>query len=216
MHERMSFSEDRFKLGSVMTYKKAIRLMSESWEAVLGEPLVLQSAQPLAQFTEALERFTAVIKSSKTQPSELEKSLQGGASEDPALDDLLKETLRASPEARSALIARDMDLIPPRLCLDAFWAVAIEEAAGSEVTIPLDAFLRGFMARVATEMNWTVPLRVGQNRHFPRTWQWLCEACESSWVDENYGIRILNTRGPVPAWPRGPGDLRLRIDPSRL
>ncbi|MBY3294492.1 hypothetical protein HFO10_00705 [Rhizobium laguerreae] len=216
MHVQFPFSDDSFKLGSVKTYQKAVRLMRETWEAVLGEPLKLHSAQPLAQFTEALERFSVVMKRSKSQATQLENSLQSRASEDPALEDLLNETLVATPEARSALIARDMDNIPPRLCLDAIWAVAIEKAAGDEVTIPLDDFLRAVMVRVAKEMNWSVPLRVGQNRHFARAWQWLCEVSESSWIDEGYGIRILNTRGPIPAWPQGPGDLRVRIDPSKL
>ncbi|CDZ35601.1 Hypothetical protein NGAL_HAMBI1145_29260 [Neorhizobium galegae bv. officinalis] len=76
--------------------------------------------------------------------------------------------------------------------------------------------MRPVMAKIAKHMTWSSPLRVGENRHFPRTWQWLWEASEATRVDDGYGIRLINTRGPVPQWPAGPGDLRVRLDATRL
>jgi hypothetical protein len=72
------------------------------------------------------------------------------------------------------------------------------------------------MKIIATEMNWPKPLRVGENRHFPRLWLWLCEVCEDSWTSDGYAVRVINTSGNPPAWPLGPGNLRLRVDPDLI
>lgn len=212
------FEDDiQFMRGSVLTYQKATRLMREIWERTVGEPLVLGARQPLARFEEALACFDAKLKQQTSESRELEKTLLSGAESDPAVDDLLRDTLNGTADARRTALDRDMDIVPPRICTKAILATAKEKAGGAEVvTLSLREFLRAVMAKIATEMEWSTPLRVGDNRHFPRSWQWLWEVCEASYVDDNYGLRVINTRGPVPNWPSGPGDLRVRIDPGRI
>lgn len=218
----MTYSESfgdnpHFKQGSVMTYKKTVRLMCETWLKVVEEPLVLVSTSPLAQFQEALQRYSDLLSGKSEVSGRLKPALIDGAKDDPAVDDLLDETLGVAPGEVRKVVDRDMDAVPPQVCLKAIWASASERAHGEEIIIlPLKEFLRSVMAKIAVEMGWQNALRVGHNRHFPRSWQWLWEVCEESYTDDDYGIRIINTRGPVPAWPTGPGELRVRLDPSRL
>ncbi|WP_324185618.1 hypothetical protein [Endobacterium cereale] len=200
-----------------MTYKKTVRLMCETWLEVVEEPLVLVSTSPLAQFQEALQRYSDLLSGKSEVSGRLKPALIDGAKDDPAVDDLLDETFGVAPGEVRTVVDRDMDAVPPQVCLKAIWATASERARGEGIIIvPLKEFLRSVMAKIAAEMGWQNALRVGDNRHFPRSWQWLWEVCEESYINDDYGIRIINTRGPVPAWPTGPGELRVRLDPSRL
>lgn len=206
-----------FKQGSVMTYKKTVRLMGDTWLRVVGEPLILNTTQPLAQFQEALQRYSDMLSSKTTASGKLKPALTQDAKEDPAIDDLLSDTLEVPANEWKKVVDRDLDAVPPRVCTAAIRATAKEKVENDEITIvPLNEFLRLVMTKIAAEMDWQTPLRVGDNRHFPRSWQWLWEVCEESYVDDDYGMRIINTRGPVPTWPSGPGELRVRLDPSRL
>jgi hypothetical protein len=101
--------------------------------------------------------------------------------------------------------------------MDAIFETAHEHLGVQlESTVLLRDFLRTVMAKIARTMDWESPLRVGENRHFPRSWQWLWQASEATNVNGEYGIRLLNRRGPVPGWPSGAGELRVRLDASRL
>ncbi|CDZ35599.1 Hypothetical protein NGAL_HAMBI1145_29250 [Neorhizobium galegae bv. officinalis] len=113
-----TYNNDHFKMGSVMTHQKAIRLMQESWQEVFGEPLVLSARQPLAQFQAALDRFTKMLARHTPDSKKLQKALKEVSSGDPVIDDLFGETLEASAQERSVAIHRDMDMVPPRVCMD--------------------------------------------------------------------------------------------------
>lgn len=206
-----------FILGSVMTYKKTVNLMSDTWLTVLGEPLILCSAGPRARFLEALQHYSRMLASKTRASVQLKPALIRDAKQDPAVEDLLIETLEVSSKEWTKVVDRDLDAVPPRVCTGAIRTTAKGAVENDSITIlSLRDFLRQVMVRIASEMEWPTPLRVGENRHFPRSWQWLWEVCEETYVDDDYGMRIINTRGPVPAWPSGPGDLRVRLDPSRL
>lgn len=214
-NEERFIDNPHFLQGSVKTYKKTVRLMTDTWLRIVGEPLVLNSTAPLGQFQEALLCYSEALKVSES--GKLKPALISGAKEDPAIGDLLSETLDVPEVEWKKVVDRDLDAVPPRVCTAAILATAREKARRDEVTIlPLKDFLRHVMAKIAVEMNWQTPLRVGENRHFSRSWQWLWEVCEETYINDDYGMRIINSRGPVPAWPSGPGELRVRLDPSRL
>lgn len=218
MHYRDDFSDNQqFKLGSVMTYRKTVKLMGNTWLRVVGEPLILTKTTPLAQFLEALQLYSEMLSIKTSVSSQLKPALIEDAKQDPAIDDLLSETLEVPAKDWKMVVDRDLDAVPPRVCTAAIRAIAKGAVESDSITVvSLRDFLRHVMAKIAAEMDWPTPLRVGDNRHFPRSWQWLWEVCEESYLDGDYGMRIINTRGPVPAWPSGPGELRVRLDPSRL
>lgn len=218
MQYRDDFNDSpHFKLGSVMTYRKTVKLMGATWLRVVGEPLILNKTTPLAQFLEALQLYSDMLSAKTKASGQLKPALIQNAKEDPAIDDLLSETLEVSAKDWKKVLDRDLDAVPPRVCTLAIRAIAKEAVQNDSITVlSLREFLRQVMAKIAAEMGWPTPLRVGENRHFPRSWQWLWEVCEESYIDDDYGMRIINTRGPVPAWPSGPGELRVRLDPSRL
>lgn len=206
-----------FKLGSVMTYRKTVNLMSATWLRVVGEPLILNQTTPLARFLEALQLYSDMLSAKTKASGQLKPALIRDAKQDPAVDDLLGETLEVSAKDLKKVVDRDLDAVPPRVCTAAIRDTAKGAVENDSITVlPLREFLRQVQTKIAAEMGWPTPLRVGDNRHFPRSWQWLWEVCEESYIDDDYGMRIINTRGPVPAWPSGPGELRVRLDPSRL
>lgn len=218
MHFRDDTSDNpQFKLGSVMTYRKTVKLMGNTWLRVVGEPLILTKATPLAQFLEALQLYSEMLSTKTSVSGQLKPALIEDAKQYPAIDDLLSDTLEAPAKDWKKVVDRDLDAVPPRVCTAAIRATAKGSVEDDSITVvSLRDFLRQVMAKIAAEMDWPIPLRVGDNRHFPRSWQWLWEVCEETYVEDDYGMRIINTRGQVPAWPSGPGELRVRLDPSRL
>jgi hypothetical protein len=206
-----------FKLGSVMTYKKAVRLMGATWFRVVEKPMHLTSTTPLAQFQEALHLYANMLSVNSNLFGRLKPELIKDAKDDPAIDDLLSETLESTANEWKKVVERDLDAVSPRICMSAIRATIRESVESDAITIvSLRDFLRQVMLKIADEMEWPSPLRVGENRHFSRSWQWLWEVCEETYIDDDYGMRIINTHGPVPSWPLGPGELRVRLDPSRL
>ena len=109
MTERYFEDDNLFMLGSVRTYQKATRLMCETWKRTVGEPLVLGAKQPLAQFEEALGRYDEKLKQQTSESKELQQMLLLGAQADPAVDDLLDDTLNRTAETIRTALDRDMD-----------------------------------------------------------------------------------------------------------
>ena len=213
MYDNRDFHDPHFLKGSVMTYRKAISLMSASWERVTGKALDVGNRQPLEAFKEALRQFETRL--NKSQKESVLQSLHGDAAEDLEVEDLIKDAIKVSPEKRSNFLNRDMDLVPPRLCLETMREVALASVVNDKVTIlPLRDYLVEVMRALAPRMGWTPPLQVGSNRHFPRIWQWLSELSKESRTDESYGIRVINAQGPVARHPEGPDGLRVKIDPE--
>lgn len=213
--DHKDFNDERFKQGSVRTYMKATRLVCESWQRVIGQSLKLHSTQPLSRFEEALAHITSALKDSQSKAAKIKDDITEASKSDPATHDLINDVLIVNAETRRTILERDMDSVPPRLCMDAIWNVARQNASNDEeVDVPLRDFLRAVMSEIAKNMGWPTALRVGENRHFPRMWQWLCEVTEASVVDGCHSIRVINTRGPVAAFPSGPGELRIRLKPG--
>lgn len=210
--------DSRFMLGSVKTYSKAVQLMRQTFENVTGERLDVGSRQPRAAFEEALRQFESKLSAANAGDRRLlEETLSGHAAKDPMTKEFLEAALTAPHGKLHEFLDRDMDLVPPRLCLETMQSVALSSIVNDEVTtLTLQSYLVKVMKDLALEMGWAPALRVGNNRHFPRIWQWVCEFSESTWIDGGYGLRVKNTSGPVPEWPDGPAQLRVRIDPDRL
>jgi hypothetical protein len=80
------------------------------------------------------------------------------------------------------------------------------------VDLLLGDVLRQAMRGLAPKMGWTSPARIGLNTNFLRLWQYVCEISDASSGPLGAGIRIINTRGPVPQYPLSPGNLRVRVD----
>ncbi len=207
-----------FIQGSSVTYRKAVRLMKEAWERSTPESFDVVNASPRDTFKQALELFeTKLIKTDSEPNANLHEALQESTEGEPEAKDLIETALETAPCEREELLDRDMDLVPPRLCLEITQNVALEMASeGGVAIIGFHDYLLEVMKALAVEMGWNPPLRVGYNRHFPRIWQWFCELSDNSWDGEDCGIRAMNTSGPVAGWPDGPGDLRVRINVELL
>lgn len=208
----------RFLKGSVMTYRKAINLMSASWENVMGVPLDVGSRQPREAFEYALSKFEKMIEEASDDQKEYAwKSLGEEGCDDLDARSLIIETINTYKDDRSIFLDRDMDFVPPKICLDIMRDFAISFVEyGRVTTVSLREYLVEVMRHLSPQMKWNPPLKVGNNRHFPRIWQWFSELSEQSSFDGDYGIRAMNKRGRVPLFPDGPGDLRVRINPDLL
>ncbi|MBM3605663.1 MAG: hypothetical protein FJX25_13215 [Alphaproteobacteria bacterium] len=209
-----NFPDYRFMLGSVKTYATATRMMQDAWLKVHGEPLELKKTQPRSRFEEIVGIFSMAMDKAGGAP--LKAAFEKEAAGNPEVSGMIGEMDKIAPQDRASFLLQDMEHVSPHLAktaiIESVQQLTIYDEGKRKVDLLLADLLREAMRRIADSMGWSYALRVGNNRHFPRIWQWVGEVCNDSWTEKGHAIRVIAEKGPVPGMPSGPGDLRVRID----
>lgn len=199
--------------GCVRTYGAATNVIGDLYEQEAGVPMPVLSGPPKQRYRQALEIYGDLIRGKAGRT--LDGDLRRAAAADPALADLLSDSLPM--QADEAL--HDIDDVPPNTFKNAILAEAgARTSAGEVVDVELDAFLRGVVSRTMEGIGWRRRVNVGQNRHFPRMVQWLREVEDETAGERSGGLRLMNRGGggKVAAEPDGPVGLKVRLDPALL
>lgn len=208
-------NSESFKQGSVRTYGAATNILIETWGKIYGEALTLQASQPKRRYLEAVDRFADQL--GKKKGDQLLDLLRQQEVTRPEVKGLVTEVEEQKEARTQNSERRDIDDVSPNLCKkvieNAIRARANGEP-GDTVDLWLRDVLRDAMKELAPLVGWSSPARVGANGNFSRKWQYVCEICDESFALEGQGLRLINTSGPVPEFPIGPGNLRIRINMS--
>lgn len=206
-------NSESFKQGSVRTYGTATNVLIETWSQIYGEALTLQSSQPKRRYLEAVDRFADQL--GKKKGDQLLDLLRKEETITPEVSGLADEIVEQKVAQTNAAGRRDIDDVSPNLCKkvieNAIRSRASEEA-DDIVSVLLWDVLRDAMKELAPLVGWSSPARVGPNGNFSRKWQYVCEMCDDSMTYEGPGLQVINTRGPAPEFPIGPGKLRIRVN----
>lgn len=199
------------KLGGQI-YWNAVNALRDVWFEIYGEHIEV-SVQGKAGFRRLLDE----IKRKLVDKRGLEKIVvelrdRGYDLADPTNpDQLFKSLLALSPSG-----IREIDDITPNEFKAAVYSVADQarESGNDGEDIPLEQFFRRTLDHLWSVKGLSGRINVGENRHFPRMFQWLKEvAGETDW-GEGKGLKIMNTsrRGAVGSNPSGPQGLTVRLN----
>ena len=206
-------NSESFKQGSVRTYGAATNVLIETWRQIFSETLNLQASQPKRRYLEAVDRFADQL--GKAKGDQLLDLLRKQEEKTPEVKGLATEVQEQKEAQTNAGGRRDIDDVSPNLCKKVIENAIRARAngdAGDTVDLWLRDVLRDAMKELAPLVGWLSPARVGANGNFSRKWQYVCEICDESGTLEGPGLRLINTSGPVPEFPIGPDNLRIRVN----
>lgn len=130
------------------------------------------------------------------------------------LFDELVDDLTPKDDGRS-----DIEDTAPREFKAAVYQQARQYASsGQRRDVPLDQFVRRSLDSLWSEKKLAGHINVGENRHFPRIWQWLSEVAQETEWGYAHELKIMNAsrRGKVRSDPSSPQGLIVRIDPDYI
>lgn len=209
--ERFGYSLSGAKLGGQI-YWNAINALREVWFEIYGETIEI-SVSGKAGFRRLLDeiKYKLVEKHGVAQVAQALNEQGYDLDEAITADQLLENLL----EPKVAGITSVDDITPNEFKGAIYHVAELERERGNESEdVPLDVFLRRALDHLWKTKGLSGRFNVGENRHFPRMFQWVKEvAAETDWGDEK-GLRLLNAskRGAIKANPAGPKGLLVRLN----
>ena len=190
------------KLGGQI-YWNAVNALRDVWLEIYGEHIEV-SVQGKAGFKRLLDEIKRKLVEKRGIEKIVDELRDRGydLAETTNPDELFKSLLAPIP-----LGIRDIDDITPNEFKSAVYAVADQarESGYDGEDILLDQFLRRALDHVWGVKDLSGRFNVGENRHFPRMFQWLKEVADETDWGESKGLKIMNTsrKGAVRSNPSG-------------
>lgn len=192
-------------------------MLQEVWASNFGEELVLRAVDPRPRYEEAVSRVAERMV--RQESDDFINELFEKEAEMPDVGGVTDDVQGEAIAKKDGAVNRDIDDVTPNLCKQMI-RDAIQDLASKEddeiIDLMLWDVLRLAMWRLAPNMNWPSPARVGANANFPRLWQYVCEICDRVSSFDEDAMRVINVRGKVPEQPFGPGALRIRMQKDAI
>lgn len=199
-----------FALGSIVTYQAATRVVLEAVKRASGAEPPSIPGGPKDRFRRSLMMLEAAYAAGQlngTTPRRLVQNLLPDS-------DGTRMLIDDSYEGDKLNFAPDVDDVSPNKFKEVARSCALELLGDADVAdIDLDRLLRAVADKLQVDLSWGRRINIGENRHFPRMFQWLREVDEETAEDDQRGFHIMNRGGGgrVARHPDGPRDLKVRV-----